>query len=198
MIAALCETKIDKRADTEEIYQWLKKFHKEINELRPFQPGMPPVKDLNRYTQNSSNQNNNIGKLGGGLQPNNNYPQFTHQQFFNQYADQNIQPPKNNYPQNPTSHAQHNHQQFFHDYSIGTGQHQQKPLNPLLNPPKINYFPNNPAANQNTSNYGIHQTNSVITTGYNTKTTTTTQQQGFSYQPSSSYNTNIKTNMTQV
>ena len=162
---------------------------------------MPPVKDLNRYTQNFSNQNNNIGKLGGGLQPNNNYPQSTHQQFFNQYADHTHQPLKNNYSQNPTSHVQHNHQQFFNDYSVGTGQQPPNLRYPPSNPPKTNYFPSNPPppTNQNSSNYGINQTNSVITTGYNTTVlntkTTTTQQQGFSYQPSS-YNNNFKVDMT--
>lgn len=190
MIAALCETNLEKRADTEEIYQWLKKFHKEINELRPFQPGMPPVKDLNRYTQNFSHQNSNSGKFSGGQNPNANYSQFSHQQFFNQYADHNLQPQKSNFPQNPPSHAQHNHQTFFNGYSVGTQQQQQPPniLYPPSNPSTTNYFPSNvnPPV---TNNYGINQTNSTITTGYNTTTvrntkTTTTQQQGFSYQPS--------------
>ena len=48
-IAGLCEIKPENRLDSENVYQWLKRFHKEINELQYFDPGMPPVKDMNRY-----------------------------------------------------------------------------------------------------------------------------------------------------
>ena len=83
---------------------------------------MPPVKDLNRYTQNLSQKNNNW-KAGGQYPDQANHHQFSHQQFFNQYADKHIQPNTNQYP---TAHGQHNHQAYFNHYSGQQPQQQYK------------------------------------------------------------------------
>ena len=156
---------------------------------------MPPLKDLARYTQNLPNRGNG-GKVGGAVQ----YPeagshhQFSHQQFFNQYADQHAKPMRPNHDHDH-DHGQHNHQNFFQNYSTITGHQQQQP-----------YYQAGYNNGSNNPSLGITATSSVLTTVHNTNTvaknvlhttTTATHQpqsgfqqpqsgssQPFSYQPS--------------
>lgn len=49
-VAGLLELKPEDRLASEAVYNWLKGYHKEINELTPFTPqGYPPVKNIQKY-----------------------------------------------------------------------------------------------------------------------------------------------------
>ena len=110
VVAALCEISPEHRLESEEVYNWLKRFHKNINELQPFDPGMPPVRDMNRYREWM--QTKNYSKP----QPYGNY------EVFHRYADshlyqkpqqQMVPPPLfNTQPQHPSQHQWHQQSQY--------------------------------------------------------------------------------------
>ena len=48
-IAALCELNPEERLTSEEVYEWLKPHQASIAELKRFNSGFPPVKNMQKY-----------------------------------------------------------------------------------------------------------------------------------------------------
>ena len=101
-VAALCEIGTEDRLDAEDAYQWLKKHHSDINELRAFNPGLPPVKDMKKYAQ-YLDQNYEMKDKANQAVVGPQHQGHSHLAFFHNYSDSHSNPYQqgNNYRPQP-------------------------------------------------------------------------------------------------
>lgn len=46
----MCEIKPDDRFFADQVYNWLRNYHQQINQLKVFTPGFPAIKNKEKYT----------------------------------------------------------------------------------------------------------------------------------------------------